>query len=669
MRWLWRILGAVVTLVVIGVGFVAMIPTRQIAEMASARFQALTGRALVIEGDVSPSFWPVLGVRTGPVTIANADWSAVDAPMLRADSLTIAINAGALIGGEIRIQGLEAERPQLVLERARDGRENWVFGGGGAGGEISTDTPGVGRSYTLEEGLIRDGSLRFVDHGAGRDITVDDLDLVLKIPDFTGPFTLAASGISGGQRAEVTMEGGSYSTFTEGRLVPVTLTAEAGAARVDFTGRAGWNPMVAEGALVADLSDTPALAALIGSTAGRPPAGFGAQRLTLTGDLTLDAGGVAALRGATVRADDNVLRGDLDLSPGAARPKLTAQLAGGALSFTGVSGGEGGGASGGMQAPGWPKDRIDVSALGAMDAEVALVADAVDLGAVRFGETRVMLTIDRARAVFDIRQLAAYGGAVTGEFVVNGRGGLSVGGTLSLANLQMQPLLRDLSGWERLVSTGNLTLRFLGVGNSVDEIMQGLEGEGSLTLGKGELIGLDIAGMLRTLDTSFVGEGQKTIFDGVSGRFTIAEGQLRNEDLRLVAPYLTATGAGRIGLGPRDLDYRIRPTAFPGQDGTGGVMVPLRITGPWADPSYRLDLEAIAREKMEAEAAAAEERLRSEAAAAEARAKAELEAKLRDELGVTPEAGESLEDAAKRRARDMLGPEGSLILEGLLGGN
>ena len=34
-------------------------------------------------------------------------------------------------------------------------------------------------------------------------------------------------------------------------------------------------------------------------------------------------------------------------------------------------------------------------------------------------------------------------------------------------------------------------------------------------------------------------------------------------------------------------------------------MVPLLVTGTWADPKFRLDLESIAREKMEAEAKAA----------------------------------------------------------------
>ncbi|VDC28652.1 AsmA family protein [Pseudogemmobacter humi] len=667
MRWLFRILGALLLLVVIAVGVVLMIPTERVAQMAADQFQRLTGRELRIEGDVSPRFWPVLGVKTGPVTIANAAWSEGEEPMFAADGLTIGINAAALMGGEVKILDVSADRPRLLLERARDGRENWVFGGGGEAGEIGAGTPGVGRSWTLERGLIEGGTLRFIDHAAGRDITFDGVDAELKIPDFAGAFSFAASGIVSGQRVSVTGEGGVFSAFTEGRVVPVTLKAVVGGASAEFRGRAGWQPMAAEGALTADLSDLAALAALTGSAVSAPPEGFGARKLALNSQMVLDDKGALYLRGAKIEADGNVFSGDLDLVQGGPRPKLSGNLRGGALDLKGVSGGEGGGQGGGMKAEGWPGGHIDVSALGTLDAEVSIGAASVDLGAVKFGETRLILTIERARAVFDIRQMAAYGGSVTGEFVVNGRGGLSVGGNLTLAAIDAQPLLLDLAGWDRLITKANLSLKFLGVGNSVDEIMQGLSGEGSLSLGKGEIRGLDIAGMLRTLDTSYVGEGQKTIFDGVAGSFTIKDGDLANSDLKLVAPYLTATGAGRIGLGARDLDYRIRPTAFPGEGSTGGVMVPLRITGSWADPTYRLDLESIAREKMEAEAKAAGERARQEAKEAEARAKAELEARLRDELGVIPTEGESVEDAARRRAREALEAETGRLLGDILG--
>ena len=194
MRWIFRAVGAVLFLMLAAVALLAMMPSERIAEAAAQQFQRLTGRALQIGGDIKPTFWPVLGVTTGPVTIANADWSDAG-PMFRAESLTIEINASALMGGEVRILGLRSKRPQILLERAKDGRENWVFGGGGSAGEVSAGTPGVGTAYTLEEGLIAGGTLRFVDHGTGQDIALDDVEARLAIPDFTGPASLKASAL------------------------------------------------------------------------------------------------------------------------------------------------------------------------------------------------------------------------------------------------------------------------------------------------------------------------------------------------------------------------------------------------------------------------------------------------------------------------------------------
>jgi AsmA protein len=322
-----------------------------------------------------------------------------------------------------------------------------------------------------------------------------------------------------------------------------------------------------------------------------------------------------------------------------------------------------------MEAAGWPEDVIDVSALAAMDAEIAFGAPSIDMGVLTLGPTRALITVERARAVIDIREMQAYEGRISGDFVVNGRGGLSVGGRLALAGLQTQPLFTDLAGWDRLVSTGDVELEFLGVGDSIAAIMASLEGQGALELGKGELRGLDIAGMLRTLDPGFVGEGQKTIFDGLAGTFAITEGVLSNTDLKLVAPYVTASGTGELDLGERRLNYRLRPTALAAEDGTGGVMVPLLITGTWAEPRFRLDLESIAREKMEAEAKAAAARLEEEAKAAEAAAKSELEQRLREELGVEVAPEQSLGDAAKDAATKALEDQAVKALEEILNGN
>lgn len=662
MRWIIRVGVVLAVLLVLGLGLGAMVPAERVAQAVSSQFEAMTGRKLQLQGEVSPRLWPSLGITTGPVSIANAEWSESEAPLFQAQGLSIDVNFGALLGGEVRILGLSADQPEFNLERSAEGQANWDFAAGTGGGAGSVPAPATG--FTLDEGRITGGAIRFIDRQSGREIALDDVDATLSIPDFSGPFTLTASGLSGGQPVALELTGGVFSAFALGRVVPVTATLTAGGTKLGFDGRGGFAPLAAEGALTADLADLPALGALTGAALTRPSPGLGQDRLQVAGTLTLDGSGAVYLRGAEIIADQNQFKGDLDLLPGEARPLLKGTLAAGPIV---VGSPDGGGQSGG-EAEGWPEAEIDVSALGTLDAEVALSAPSLDLGALKLGPTRALVTVERARAVIDIREMQAYEGQVTGDFVVNGRGGLSVGGRLKFAGLQTQPLFADVMGWDHLVSTTDAELEFLGVGNSIAAIMKSLEGQGALELGRGELRGLDIAGMLRTLDPGFVGEDQKTPFDGLAGTFTIAAGVLSNSDLKLVAPYVTAAGTGDLDLGERRLNYRLRPTALAAEDGTGGVMVPLLITGPWADPSFRLDLESIAREKMEAEAKAAAARLEEEAKAAEEAAKAELEQRLREELGVEVAPNESVGDAVGDAATEALEEQAIRALEEILQG-
>ncbi|MDB5663522.1 AsmA-like C-terminal region-containing protein, partial [Cypionkella sp.] len=384
----------------------------------------------------------------------------------------------------------------------------------------------------------------------------------------------------------------------------------------------------------------------------------------VSGAVTFTTAGSVHLRSGSVSLDGNTLAVDADLTTAGDRAKLSAKVVAGRLDLVAVSGTQGGGPEGGVQPSGWPKDRIDVSALAGMDAVVAVTADSVDLGMVKFGPSQVVLTNERSRLVAELRKVSAYEGVISGQFVVNGRKGLSVGGDLSFAGMALQPMLADFGGYERLVGTGDLRVKFLGSGVSVDAIMHSLEGSGSVALSNGEILGLDIAGMLRTLDMSYVGEGQKTIFDSLGGSFTMAGGVLHNQDLVLKSQYITARGVGNVGLGARNLEYRIKATALADDTGAGGLTAPLLIKGSWANPKFSLDLQAIADEKLAEQKAA----LQAQAEAKRAELEAKARAKLEDELGVVQQDGESLEDAARRRMNEAVDEGAQKALERLLGG-
>ncbi|SIO34070.1 AsmA protein [Rhodovulum sp. ES.010] len=648
MRWIVRLVLAVLVLAALMVGALFLLPAGKVAGLVQDKVRAATGREVTLSGRLRPSLWPNVGVATGPVTLSNAAWSD-EGPMLAAEGVSVGLDLRALLGGDIVVRDLTVQAPRIVLERAADGRTNWVFEGKAApSGAVPQGGPeagprGTAPAVTLDRGEIADGTVLYVDHATGARTELDGLDVRLALPAIDGPADIVLSGRVNGQAVDLAARVAHVGDFAGGAVSGIGLEASLGAARLVFDGRAGIDPVAAEGAIEADLSDLDALFAALGRPVPDLPAGVG-RRLGLEGQVTYAPGGSLHLRDATLRQDANVISGAADLTL-AGKPRLTGRFSAGALDLSPFTAGEahgtGGGAGGGSGGAddGWSTEPIDVGALGALDAEVAVSADSVDLGTALLGSTRILATLTDRRLVVELEEVRAYDGRVTGNFVINGRGGLSVGGDLTVAGMAMQGLLSDLADYDRLLGRADLRLEFLGSGNSMAAIMDGLSGGGSVAFGQGELRGLDLVGMLRTLDTSYMGEGAKTIFDAISASFTIENGVLRNDDLFFLAPLLTAAGKGKVGLGRRTLDYRVVPVALPGADGEGALKVPLLITGTWVDPEYRIDLEALARERLELDAQkqALEEKARESVAR---------------ELGVDTEEGESLEDAARRKLEE-----------------
>ncbi|MDJ0825231.1 MAG: AsmA family protein [Rhodobacter sp.] len=631
MRWLFRIFFGLLALAGLAVATLFLLPADRIAKLATDQFQAATGRAMTLEGDIRPTLWPELGITTGRVTVANADWSD-NGPMLQAERLSIGVDMAALFGRDIKIQRIEADAPEILLETAADGRTNWDI--------LGTTSAGTAPDMTmlsLDRAVVSNASITYLDHATGARTDVGDLDATLRLPAFTGPADIDLTATVNRQRLSLRADIAEFAGFLSDGAVPITAKVAMGGSQIELDGRAGLQPIAFGGKVDADISDRAAVFSLAGLEVPDLPPGLG-RAIGLTGDVTLTEAGRITLRNGTIRLDQNVLSGAVDIAL-AERPQVTAELSAGALDFSALAGGDAD-AGAGQAGSGWPRDRIDVSALQSLDAQIKLAADSIDLGLAQLGGTRILTNLEAGRAVTEIRQLNAYGGAIAGSVVVNSRGGLSARANLKGDGLALQSLLQQLAGYDRLLASGDVAINVLGVGDDMQTLMNSLSGDGAVQLGQGELRGLDLVGMLRNLDASYIGEGQKTIFDSVTGSFTIENGILRNEDLRLTTPLLNASGSGAVGLGNQTLDYGITAALLEGQTNSG-IKVPVLITGPWADPKFRLDLEALAKQELADEVD-------------ELKAKAEdaVTEKLKDELGVEVESLDNVEDVLKQELED-----------------
>ncbi|MBW4709637.1 AsmA family protein [Roseobacter sp. YSTF-M11] len=638
MKWIFRLVGFLVVLVVVAIVSLLFLPADRVARIAAEQLRNATGREVSITGDVALSFWPVLGVRAGALEVGNATWSE-QGPMLQAANAAIGVDAMALLRGDIRITNIEAESPTIRLEQRKDGRASWQFTDATGEAQISTETAPTRPARTISIERLKITDARLVYDAEGSDlVSYEGVDLTLDWPERLGPADIRAVLRPTAQAVTVEAVIDGFAGFITGETQTLKASIDTAAGTLSFDGRANTAGAVA-GALTLKTDTTDAFLKALGLPGADLPHNLG-RRIDMTTDVTLTPDRRLSLRDLAVDLGGNRLSGAADIELNGV-PQINAQLDAGPLdlrqeaaSGAGTGSGSGGGGSANAGTDGWPKTPIDASGLAAFNGEIALTAQSIDLGQFKLGPTRTLLRNDRSRMVFELRDVQAYGGNVSGEFVINNRSGLSVGGSIGAKAIQIQPLLSDAAGLNRLTGQGNAQLSFLGAGNTVDAIMRSLSGDGSLAIGKGTIQGIDLDRLMRSGD---VGSGT-TVFDSLTGTWTIASGVLKNRDLLLQLKNYRASGTGNIGLGAQNMDYTVTPIALRANSGQG-ISIPVRFVGPWSDISIRPDLEAA----FDAEIDAKKDELENKA-----------KEKINEKLGVTSQPGQSTEDAVKDKVKEKL---------------
>lgn len=642
LRVMLRLFALVLVLLVVFVGGLFLISGERLARIAGDQVTAALGREVTISDDLRPLFFPNLGVRTGAFTVAGATEGTT---LITGEGLSVGVDLFALFSRRIDVKEITLLSPTLTLVKDGNGRTNWSAESQDAPG----GTSGTGQTFSRELSIaglsIQNGTVSYRDEASGDEMLFESVNLSAAMADANAPLTASFEFATGGQSASGDVELGSLSQLLAGDMTDVSVAAQIGRNKINFAGdmsAAG----ILEGDLVADLPAPDALMALSGGAPTPLPADI--LPIEVSGALSATPE-IIGIAGGKYRLGANRLQGPVTVAFRDV-PFVSAQLDAGALDLSFLSAEEGSANAdpSAAEGKGWSTDPINASALSLLDADIRLDATSVDLGTTAMQNVAATVTIDNARAVASILQAQAFGGALVGRFVANNRNGLSVAGDMDGKTVAIQSLLTDIAGFDRMRGAGNTQLSFLGVGQSLDEIMRSLSGQGALDIGQGDITGFDLVSLFGGGDTAdAVGDRAVTIFRSLEASFTIENGVMRNDDLLMTAKLFEARGEGDIDLGRQNLDYVLRPSVFE-NDLTGGFSIPVRIKGPWSNLRIYPDLEAVARDRLKLE----EEKLRAEA---EARLETERQ-KLEEEAEARFEREkQKLEDQIEDRLREGLG--------------
>ena len=264
-----------------------------------------------------------------------------------------------------------------------------------------------------------------------------------------------------------------------------------------------------------------------------------------------------------------------------------------------------------------PEQPIDLSALRKLNLDGSLRIGSLKVANVK--STNVRLDVKARNGQMNVAPLSAnlYQGRINGNLSVNAAPATPVITiNQALSGVNVAALTKDAANFDTLEGKGNIGVNLTMQGNTVTAMKKALNGTISLNLADGAIKGINIAKNLREFGkggaakTVGANKEEKTDFSELKASFKVSNGIAHNDDLSLKSPLLRLSGNGDINIGNDSMNYVAKATLAKtlegqgGKDAVGGITVPVRISGPFADLKYMLDFGAMvseaAKQKVEA---------------------------------------------------------------------
>jgi AsmA protein len=586
------------------------------AKIATAVKQA-TGRDLRISGSVHFSLLPSLALEANDVALSNPPGYA-SPNMVQLKTLDVDLKLLPLLHGAIAVDRLKLVDPAIALEVDKNGHPNWAFAPSPTTPTAPSHAPAPAApnsgsgfpSLSFADVSIVNGQISYFDQRTGEKRLLSNVNMQLSLPSFAGPFAAKGSAVWNGEKATVTLNVAALGTLQAGGTSPLTISLAATPINVDFQGEAtGATLSRLDGMAKLAVPSVRGLAQWLGVPFN--PLGTGFGQLTINGKIVKTPTKIA-FTNATLVLDSIKATGAVTLDSSGARPYISGRLAvdkldvnpylAPAQSSAPTSPPPSSGATPGTSAAppvksgGWSDAPIDFSTLKAVNADFDLSANAIIYRKIEIGRSALALHLKNGRLEADLTNMTLYEGKGQGKFVADGSSTVpAVSADFNLSDVAVQPLLRDATGFNHLIGKGSLALDVAGRGKSQREIIGTLNGKGSLDLANGKITGIDLIAFMKKLASTVTGAqggANETNFGSLTGTYTITNGILHNNDLKLASPELPMTGAGTVNLPLRQVNYKLTPNI------AGVVAVPVDITGSWDNLSYRPDVSGLAKGLM-----------------------------------------------------------------------
>jgi len=608
-------------------------------------------RTLRIDGDIKLTFYPALGADLGGLSLSE---HASEKEFAAVEAARVALQLLPLLSRELVVSRIEVRGLRANLVKHKNGSTNLDDFAGNEARKPQQATGGEEESaqkpiqFNIDHVLVENASLGYVDEGSGAKYTLSklrlktgkiaagmpsDIELAMAI-DASEPkvnvdihlktrltyvldskhFLLEALDFGAkGEAAGVNLVALSVKGSAAGdaktiKSDEIALELETKQGDKSIKGKLT-SPLAVD--LIARTYDMSKLIANLAFT--DPNSTRGPVTINVTGSAHADIPKQSASLTFSTKFDESTVTGKAGLahfSP----PSYLFDVSVDKLDVDRYTGGkrlEGQVGKTGKGAASEPEQALDFSALKTLHANGSVKIGSLKVANLKAQNVRLDAKAGGGRLDLNPLTASLYQGTMNGSMSLVATAAPQIAVKQNLAGISIGPLLKDAVDKDLLEGKGSVRLDVSAQGATVSAIKKALYGSASLNLTDGALKGINIAATIRDAKArlgSLKGETtqassatEKTDFSELKATFSIKNGIAHNSDLSLKSPLLRLGGEGDVNIGTDRVDYLAKATLVATAAGQGGkevseikgVMVPVRISGPFTSLSYTLDFNAM----------------------------------------------------------------------------
>ena len=579
-----------------------------------------TGRDLVIEGDLELSFFPWFAINIGKTSLSNAPGFGEE-PFLSFDEARASVKVLPLIRRRgLEIGNIVLDSFQLNLQVAADGRNNWQdiaeerpAEAGAETDAAAADEAAQGQeiSFAISRIQISNAAINYADSQAGESYRLTDVNLTTGRVSGNDPidirsdfnFDLQPADLSGDVSIETSLVPSEEKGVTLGDTEISVLGIDA---RLSVAGEGPGARLQIDAFSLKSLMTRLNIEAPITAD----PDALG--KIIFDGNVQVSDDAIS-VTGLELVVDDTTFSGTLSVARNEAGT-ISIDLAADSIDLDRyMEPAADASASSGNAVP----VEIPADLIRALNVRGGLTVETARLSGMTF--ENVKLGLNAADGDMRLHPITAdfFDGNYDGDVRIDASGAVpALSVNENVRDVSVGSLARAMFGQENITGTINGSFKLGGRGESLEAIQRSLGGTMSMELIDGAWEGTDLWYELRRARALYKQEPApepklpaRTQFSSVKATGPVTNGVFRNDDLFAQLPFMQLTGKGSVDFAAAEVDYRMTARILDNPEFVADVSpeeleefteaeIPLRITGPLADPSIAPDIEEMLKKEV-----------------------------------------------------------------------